>query len=178
MDSLKFRFAVEMVLRHEGGFVNDPQDPGGATNFGVSLRWLRSLGKTGDIDGDGDVDWFDVRNLTRDQAIELYRGQWWDRYGYERITHNGVCMKVFDLAVNMGAAPAHRLLQRALRAVGTSVVEDGVLGAKTLAATNAADGRSLVAALRSEAAGFYRGLVVAKQERSKWLNGWLNRAYD
>lgn len=178
MDSLKFRFCVEKVLKHEGGFVDDPVDTGGATNYGVSLRWLRSLGTEGDIDGDGDVDWRDVKGLTREQAIELYRTKWWAPYAYESIANIGVCAKAFDLAVNMGSSQAHRLLQRAVRAAGGKVVEDGKFGPKTLEAVNAADGRSLLCALRSEAAGYYRGLVVAKQEREKWLNGWLNRAYE
>lgn len=174
-----FLAALETVLRHEGGFVDAPTDPGGATNFGISLRWLRGLGDSngdgwleGDLDHDGDVDADDIRKLTRDEAVALYRTQWWERYGYAQIADKAIATKVFDLAVNMGAGQAHKLLQRALRATGKIVQEDGVLGPETRAAVDAYAYRGLLPALRSEAAGFYRGL-----NKPEFLYGWLNRAY-
>jgi lysozyme family protein len=84
---------------------------------------------------------------------------------------------VFDLAVNVGSTKAHLLLQRALRAVGNPVKEDGVLGKITLAAVNAADAGELLAALRSEAAGYYRNIVTKNASQNRFINGWLKRAY-
>jgi lysozyme family protein len=85
--------------------------------------------------------------------------------------------KVFDLAVNMGTNKAHLLLQRALRAVGNPVKEDGILGKITLTAVNSANERELLAALRSEAAGYYRSIVTKNSSQNKFINGWLKRAY-
>lgn len=176
----EFLAAVSHVLQHEGGFVDAPTDPGGATHFGVSLRWLRGLGDTdgdgwleGDLDHDGDVDADDIRALTQDQALGLYRTQWWDRYGYGQLADQRLATKIFDLAVNMGAGQAHRLVQRALRAVGKTVREDGVMGPETRAAVDAYAYQGLLPALRSEAAGFYRSL-----NKPEFVAGWLNRAYS
>src|SRR5690606_2973445 len=66
-----FLHAVEVVLEHEGGYVHDPHDPGGETKFGISKRQYPDL---------------DIANLTREQAIEIYRRDWWDKYGYGRLT--------------------------------------------------------------------------------------------
>src|SRR5690606_38914271 len=118
----RFCRAVEMVLRHEGGYVYDPADPGGETKYGISKRSYPQL---------------DIRNLIREQAIEIYRRDWWDRYGYDRIKSLDVATKVLDLAVNMGPAAAHRLLQEALVFLGHQLAVDGILGPKTLAAVNA-----------------------------------------
>lgn len=168
-----FPTAIEVVLAHEGGFVNDPDDPGGATNWGVSLRWLAKQDpEIGDFDQDGDVDADDIRVMTREQAIMIYREYWWKKQGYDRIYHRGVAIKVFDLAVNMGPRQCHKLLQRSLQACGGHVVEDGILGPRTFAALEAANPFELLGALKANAGCFYRSL-----NRPKYLAGWLRRAY-
>lgn len=179
MTRLPFDRALEVVLAHEGRYVDDPRDRGGATNFGISLRFLRSLGElAGDIDGDGDVDADDIRAIDRRAAGALYRAKFWDRYQYGEIQDPEIAIKVFDLAVNMGPGGAHKVLQRALRAVGIRVKDDGILGPKTRSAVVAAYGRGLIGPIRSEAAGYYRSLVAARPSLERYLTGWLNRAYS
>lgn len=173
--------AIETVLAHEGwgAYTDDPDDPGGPTRWGISLRFLRAQGLlAGDVDGDGDIDADDVKALTREQAIDLFGGEFWDRYHYNSLFNDGVAIKTFDFAVNMGPKPAHRCLQRALRALKVVVVDDGILGPKTQAAVNTVHGPTLLIALRSEAAGFYRGLVAGDPVFEKYIKGWLNRAYS
>jgi len=178
VSDLAFDAALAVVLEHEGGLVDNPRDPGGVTKWGVSLRTLRALGDADfDLDGDGDLDADDVRGLTRADAGAFYRKHFWDRHRYGDLGDLYVAGKTFDLAVNMGPGAAHLCLQRALRAVWFPVVEDGVLGPKTRVAADAANGRLLLPALKSEAAGYYRLLVALKPERREWLHGWLNRAY-
>lgn len=177
-----FEKAVEFVLLHEGGLVDHPLDPGGVTNWGVSLRLLKSMDKDlalqlGDIDKDGDVDADDIRNMPRESAIRIYRELWWDKYRYGELPYLAA-EKIFDLAVNMGAPQAHVLAQRAVRAAtGERLVEDGLIGPKSRKAIQNAPQDVYRAALRSEAAGFYRYLVAKKPEREAFLVGWLNRAY-
>ena len=173
----------EAARRHlmimEGGLSNRLDDPGGITNYGVSLRWLQSVGEIGadgfligDLDQDGDVDADDIRAMTPEKSAELYRSQWWDRYRYGSINDQAIATKIFDFAVNMGPRQAHILAQRALRATGKMVVEDGILGLITLQSINDFAPRGILPALRSEAAGFYRSL-----NKPTFINGWLNRAY-
>lgn len=188
-----FERAIEITLEHEGGFVNHPEDPGGATNWGVSLRYLRKRGDLdgdglpdGDLDGDGDVDVDDIRNMSREQAIEIYRTGWWERYRYGELAAP-VAVKAFDLSVNMGSRQAHKLLQRGCHAAENPTPDDGKIGPNTIAAARACDDEMLLAALRSEAAGFYRMLTERNRALRKrghdvpnfavFLRGWLNRAY-
>lgn len=171
-----FAAAIPHVLAHEGGFVNDPKDPGGATNYGISLRWLSTQGLLGDFDADGDVDADDIRKMTRAQATEIYRTKWWNAYGYGSIDSQAVATKVFDLSVNMGPKQAHKLLQRALNRLGQPLTADGILGPKTLRATNQAKEHVLLAHLRDEAGNFYTDLANRRPELSKFLRGWLRRA--
>lgn len=186
--------ALDVLFAHEGVDSDHPEDPGGATRYGISLAFLRALGDRdgdgwadGDLDRDGDVDAADIRRLSKADAAQLYRTQFWDRYGYARFPYS-LALRVFSFSVNMGPRNAHRCLQRAVRAAGgTKLVEDGILGPLTRAGVAERPIDHLVAALRAEAAGHYRLLVARNRYRraadgqlkdlSVFLEGWLNRAY-
>jgi lysozyme family protein len=163
MYSDKFLKAFDYMLKHEGGYVNDSADPGGETRYGISKRSYPNL---------------NIKDLTLDQAREIYHRDFWTKAKCESINDENIATKFFDLAVNMGINQAVKLIQRALRAAGTQVVEDGVIGPITLAAINKADPTDLLAALKSEAAGYYRLIAQANPSQKKFLDGWLNRAYD
>lgn len=178
--------AAETVLEHEGGYVNDPADPGGATNWGVSLRFLkleielgRLYGDNFDFDGDGDVDAADIKMMPQADALEVYKARFWTPYGWDRF-HPSIAIKAFDLGVNMGPRQAIKLLQRACRACGEEIADDGAMGpitAGTVRGLGEADAGALLAALRSEAAGFYRALIAARPAFDKYRRGWIRRAY-
>lgn len=174
----RFVQAVSKVLRHEGFFADDPDDPGGATKYGVSLRWLRTKGLFGDFDGDGDVDRDDVWAMDEAEAVATYHRFWWLAQGYDKL-HLVVGAKVFDLAINMGPRPANRILQRAVRAAnGPALADDGRIGPNTLAGIAAVSPEDLKIAMRSEAAGRYRLLIAVNPVFGKYETGWLNRAYS
>ena len=162
MYSGKFLKAFDYVMYHEGGYINDLTDAGGETKFGISKRSYPHL---------------DIKNLTRDQARRIYFVDFWLKAKCESINNENIAIKFFDLAVNIGISPAVKLIQRALRATGVQVVEDGIIGPITLAAINKADPTDLLAALKSEAAGYYRLIAHADPSQQKFINGWLNRAY-
>jgi lysozyme family protein len=158
----RFEHAVSFVLSHEGGYSDDADDDGGETKFGISKRSYPDI---------------DINALTVEQAKAIYKRDFWEPQLYKDIKDVNLATKVFDLAVNMGSNWAHRLVQRALRATGQDILEDGILGPMTLAAINKADLTDLLAALKSEAAGYYRTLAATKPKRAKFLKGWLKRAY-
>ena len=157
-----FEHAFSFVLAHEGGYSDDADDDGGETKFGISKRSYPEI---------------DINALTVEQAKAIYKRDFWEPQLYKDIKDVNLATKVFDLAVNMGSNWAHRLVQRALRATGQDILEDGILGPMTLAAINKADLSDLLAALKSEAAGYYRTLAATQPRRAKFLKEWLKRAY-
>jgi hypothetical protein len=115
---------ADEIIAREGGFVDDPDDPGGATNFGVTIHTMRRLGL--DLDRDGDVDVADVRRLTKRQARDIFVDHYFRRPGIARLPE-ALQPSVFDMYVNAGAN-AVRILQRLLADFGQTVTADGVIG--------------------------------------------------
>lgn len=157
-----FDKAITAVLNEEGGYVNDPDDPGGETKYGISKRYHPDV---------------DIANLTIDKAKEIYRDEYWNPFGLDQIESPKLSERVLSCLVNIGAYNAFVCLQNALRAAGMYVSVDGKFGPETENAVRRADNLSLLAAFKSEWAGWYRTQVARFPEKKKYLQGWLSRAY-
>ena len=171
---LSVRAISNQILSHEGGFSDDPDDPGGPTNFGITLAALRNAGR--DLDGDGDIDRDDILRLTRAIAIEIFEE---DYYRAPRIYLLPEALQpvVYDMQVNAGAQ-AIILLQRLLRDMGFDVAVDGVIGPITARAAQAAssrkdqhaDGGHLAKAAVAQIPRFRNGAPI-KARASPWPLG-------
>lgn len=182
--------AADHILKVEGGYINDPSDPGDATNFGISLRFLQGLDnvsilKLVDIDRDGDVDANDVKHLTKDIALQIYRTAFWDKYRYDRF-YDASAVKLFDMSVNMGPIQAHKIFQRAMNAFTVKnnrvLIVDGDLGSNSYNKYSQIiiqfSENALLEAVRKEQLKFYNNLIAQKPELTKFLHGWTNRVYS
>ena len=120
---MDFEIAIERVLSNEGGYVNDPKDPGGETQWGISKRSYPDV---------------DIANLTREEAKAIYKRDFWDKVRGADL-HEDVAFQVLDFAVNSGGSVAIQYLQRA-----AGVADDGHIGPVTIEAVNNAFIPSLV----------------------------------
>ncbi len=153
---MNFKQSVQIMIAREGGLVDDPDDPGKITKYGISLASHPELGAEG------------IKNLTQAQASAIYRSEFWDAIrcgdfpGYLR-------MAVFDFAVNSGPVTAVRHLQRAL-----AVTVDGIVGPETLKAARDAEPRAIMKAYAKERVRFlFQNPLIGKYGR-----GWIGRIVD
>ncbi len=182
MKSVK-ELAVEIVAR-EGGYVNDPDDPGGATKHGVTLNTMRRLGL--DVTGDTRIDTQDVRALTAAQAVDIYVEHYFRRTGLSQLPES-IQASVFDMYVNSGAN-AVKVLQRLLTQMGYACDPDGQIGAQTVQAAKLAFQAApshLADAYAIARRNYYYSLADARPASRKYARrrdggkgGWIVRAEE
>ncbi|MEM1342464.1 MAG: holin-associated N-acetylmuramidase [Pseudomonadota bacterium] len=181
---LSVREIAEAIVVREGGYVNDPDDPGGATNFGVTIHTMRRLEM--DLDGDGDVDPADVRALNREQAVDIFLRHYYARPRLALLPEM-LQPSVFDMYVNAGAN-AVTLLQRLFRDMGQDIAVDGILGPQTARAAHraAADAPGhLVDAYGIARRNYYYRIADLRPRSRKYARrrdggkgGWIKRAEE
>lgn len=170
--------AIDFVLNHEGGYVNDPMDRGGPTKYGISFRFLRDLApELADIDGDGDVDADDIRALTEADAATLYRDFFWDGLHLSTLPE-APAIAVMDTAVNMGKGRAVKLLQETINSFGSDIAEDGILGSVTRYFVTEVDPEALWRGYLLGRMHCYHSIVQENKNLSVFLLGWGNRVRD
>lgn len=153
-----FRGCLEKLLKHEGGFVNHPKDPGGMTNLGVTKRvYEEFVGR--------DVDIQEMRELTPDDVGPIYRAMYWDRIKGDDLP-SGVDWCVFDWAVNSGPGRAAKALQTFI-----GVTADGSIGPQTLQTLAAFDPAEVIDAMHATRQNFYESLETFET----FGKGWTRR---
>lgn len=183
----KFERALQAAFRFEGGFSNDPDDRGGATNMGITAGTLSRAKINGWVSKDATIE-----TLTREQAEVIYQKGYWEPIHGDKLP-SPVAEVVFDCAINHGVGGAGRLLQRAINSMNltTPLTVDGIIGPKTLAAV------ARIEELNSELAGampelgpgrilrelalsiltyrtkYYVDIVKSNSTQKKFLYGWL-----
>ena len=178
------RDIAEEIVAREGGFVNDPDDPGGATNFGVTIHTMRQLGL--DLDRDGDVDVADVRLMSRARAVDIFIEHYFRRPKIDDLPEV-LQASVFDMQVNAGAN-AVKILQRLVTQMGFNATADGVIGPNTLRAVRAAHDAApghIADAYAIARRNYYFRLADARpasrkfaRARSGAKGGWIRRAEE
>lgn len=156
LSEISFNLAVIHVLELEGGYVNDPQDPGGETNYGISKRQYPEL---------------DIKKMTMHQAIDIYKKDYWDKHNIDCITNSELAKIVFCTGVNIGMEKAIRYLQEACNIVGAILKEDGIIGMQTsLFVNNFRHQTALIVAYKYIITRYYISL-----NKKRFIVGWLKR---
>lgn len=161
IDRQRFDSLIGKVIGHEGGYVNDPNDPGGETKYGISKRSYPNI---------------NIKTLTLRQACDIYYRDWWTKLQCSQIKHDAIAQKLMDTAVNVGVGTGVRIAQKALKDIGAKVTVDGKIGPQTIGAINSAQPNTLLQAMRNRQAEHYRKLIERNPALAKYERGWLSRA--
>lgn len=175
---------AKQIVAREGGFVNDPDDPGGATKYGVTIGTMRRLGL--DLTGDGKTTVEDVKRLTRSDAERIFVQHYFTAPGIGTLPE-ALQPSVFDMYVNAGSN-AVKLLQRLLTDMGFACTDDGVIGPLTIRAAQLgyeAAPRHIADAYGVARRNYYYALADARPASRKYARrrdggkgGWITRAEE
>lgn len=165
------RKLAPFILKWEGGFVNDPDDLGGATNMGVTIGAWKSCGY--DKDGDGDIDVDDLHLLTHEDVVNrVLKPHYWDRWKADEIKSQSVANILVDWVWASGTHGI-KIPQRLL-----GVTVDGIVGPKTIAAVNAKNPRELFDMIKIARFDFIEDICRKRPANNKFKRGWMNRIND
>jgi lysozyme family protein len=156
-----FETAAKITAETEGGYGNSSTDLGGETNFGISKRSYPHL---------------DIKNLTLDKALALYRSDFWDKYRIGEIKDQYLANQIFDMIFNLNPIKAVYCIQRALSLIGVLTVLDGILGSDTLNKINGSDPKMLLIAIRNERIKHYLKRITDDRTQLSNITSWLRRA--
>lgn len=178
-----FTKCITKTLRYEGvssssdGYVDHPNDRGGATKYGISYAFVKDTGDIEffDMNGDLKIDKRDIQLLTFDKAVETYKKYFWDVFDLDEVEENEKAFLIFDAAVNHGIKGATKLVQRSLNECGYSLKVDGIYGPKTKVALQECGVEDFIAAFQSKRTSLYQAIVANNPSQKVFLNGWLNR---
>lgn len=165
-----FHRALEKVLKHEGGYSNNPADSGGETFKGISRVWYPKWGGWAIVDSYDDKDLLVDDSYLQGLVEDFYYTFYWYKLKCDQIEDEFVAMMVFNFAVNLGKRQVVKKIQRIL---GTK--PDGIIGQKTLGALNATDGKCFTHHFLLEIVEFYTQ-VAKKGSNHLFFKGWINRA--
>lgn len=155
-----FNTAIELILKHEGGYVNDPSDRGGETKYGISKKSYPEL---------------DIASLTKEHAKEIYSQDYWIPIKGDLINDQSIANHVLDLKVNSGRAGV-KVVQDTLFSMGKNIGVDGLIGGQTILALNSVNPIEFNNKLVEKRIDFYKNIVANDPLQYKFLNGWIKRA--
>jgi len=152
-----FEECVNAVLAHEGGYVDDPTDRGGETNYGITKKVARENGYGGDM-----------KELPKSTAQDIYKAKYWDKVRADELPES-VRYAIFDTAINMGVSRAIKLLQEV-----AECEVDGIIGSQTIIASFEVS----LEAYCLQRMYFYCQIVRRDKSQAKYIGGWSNRVMD
>jgi lysozyme family protein len=153
-----FNKAIETILRHEGGYVNNTNDPGGETNFGICKRSFPDL---------------DIKNLTVEQAKDIYREKYWNPIKGGMLKDLDVAISIFDFAVNAGIGVAIKVAQKV-----TGATQDSIMGNQTISLINGFDPEYFQALYTVAKIALYINIVKKRPSSKEFFFGWCRRALN
>ncbi len=162
--------ALKYTFVNEGGYSDHASDRGGATSrYGVTIgelaRWRKHP-----------VSKLDVRNMSEQEATDIYESWYWRPLGCHKIIHPGIAIAIFDIGIVRGIGVPPKYMQQICNAHGAGLVVDGHVGPKTIAAVNALDQALFVKDFAAKARNGFLGIVAGRPSQAVFIKGWLNRA--
>ena len=174
----KFHKLSKIILKHEGGFVSDPNDPGGATNKGIAWNTWKKYAKK-DLGIEPTLD--NLKNLSSKNAEIIYRKRYWEPKGFCKLKNDCVGLMVYDWTITSGGAT--RQIQKLLNnEFGQNLIVDGAMGKGTIAGiNNVQNQQKLLQRISEIRKDYYTNLAIKNGKTTplyKFLKGWKNRVDD
>lgn len=158
--SPKFLNSMKNLLKEEGGYVNNKNDPGGETKYGISKKSYPS---------------YNIKDLTVEDAQFIYYKDFWVPLQAEQMDSEKIACEMLEMAVNMGITPVITFLQASILVLGGKVAVDGIMGSETINALNKLDDEIVLKCLKAQAMTYYLTLSRRNPTLKEFLKGWFNR---